>query len=76
MHWSISKKYSKNVILSPISLKIVLVLLDEGAQTETAYELTNILQLSTTRNATRKKFSNILQSSQFLIVYNHDKNQS
>lgn len=61
---SISKKYSKNVIISPISLKIALVLLYEGAQGETAYELANILQLPATRNATRKKFSNILQSLQ------------
>ncbi|XP_031775315.1 serine protease inhibitor 27A isoform X2 [Apis florea] len=61
---SISKKYSKNVILSPISLKIALVLLYEGAQGETAYELANTLQLPGTRNATRKKFSNILQSLQ------------
>lgn len=57
-----SKKYAGNVLISPISLKIALVLLYEGAQDQTAQELATGMQLPATQIATRDKFSSILQS--------------
>ncbi|KOC68055.1 Serine proteinase inhibitor A3K, partial [Habropoda laboriosa] len=64
--WSLfkatSKQYSGNVLLSPISLKIALVLLYEGAQDKTGYELARTLQLPATPAATRDRFSTILRS--------------
>ncbi|CAK9799548.1 Serine protease inhibitor 2 [Anthophora plagiata] len=57
-----SKQYSGNVLLSPISLKIALVLLYEGAQQKTGQELAEALQLPATPAATREKFSTILRS--------------
>ncbi|XP_033314153.1 uncharacterized protein LOC117213042 [Bombus bifarius] len=61
---TMSKKYSGNMLLSPISLKIVLVLLYEGAQDETAHELATAMQLPANENVIRKRFSTILQSLQ------------
>ncbi|XP_047350131.1 uncharacterized protein LOC124949306 [Vespa velutina] len=55
-------KYSGNVLLSPISVKMALVLLYEGAQDQTAHELAGVMQLPASRSATRDKFSEILQS--------------
>lgn len=62
-----SKKYSGNMLLSPISLKIVLVLLYEGAQDETAHELATAMQLPANENVIRKRFSTILQSLQVIF---------
>ncbi|XP_029038073.2 uncharacterized protein LOC114873665 [Osmia bicornis bicornis] len=59
-----SKRYDENLLLSPISLKIALVLLYEGAQENTAHELAAGMQLPATRTATRDKFSTILRSLQ------------
>ena len=61
---AMSKRESGNLLLSPISLKIALVLLYEGAQDETARELASAMQLPATRTATRDRFTNILQSLQ------------
>ncbi|CAL7946686.1 unnamed protein product [Xylocopa violacea] len=66
--WTLFKitnsKCSGNVLLSPLSLKIALLLLYEGAQDETAYELASAMQLPATRSATRDRFSTILRSFQ------------
>ncbi|XP_054005650.1 uncharacterized protein LOC128890802 isoform X1 [Hylaeus anthracinus] len=59
---ALSKRNSGNVLVSPISLKIAMVLLYEGAQDETANELATVMQLPATRTATREKFSTILRS--------------
>ncbi|KAL2735249.1 antithrombin-III-like isoform X2 [Vespula squamosa] len=59
---TIGKKYSGNILLSPISVKMALVLLYEGAQDQTAHELAGVMQLPASRSATRDKFSEILQS--------------
>lgn len=62
---------SGNVLLSPISLKIALVLLYEGAQDETAHELAGAMQLPGTRTATRDRFSSILRSLQVNFLNIH-----
>ncbi|XP_043265497.1 uncharacterized protein LOC122405073 isoform X2 [Colletes gigas] len=61
---AMNRRYSGNVLVSPISLKIALVLLYEGAQDETAHELATVMQLPLTRTATRERFSTILHSLQ------------
>ncbi|KZC12911.1 Serpin I2, partial [Dufourea novaeangliae] len=61
---TMSKKHPGNLVLSPISLKIALVLLYEGAQGESEYELASTMQLPVTRPATRDRFTTILRSLQ------------
>ena len=61
---AMSKRESGNLLLSPISLKIALVLLYEGAEGETAYELANTMQLPASRTATRDRSTTVLQSIQ------------
>ncbi|XP_076668244.1 uncharacterized protein LOC143368914 [Andrena cerasifolii] len=59
-----SKREPGNLLLSPISLKIALVLLYEGAQDETARQLASAMQLPVSRTATRDRFTTVLQSLQ------------
>ncbi|XP_017889133.1 uncharacterized protein LOC108630369 [Ceratina calcarata] len=59
-----SKKYSGNLLISPISLKFALLLLYEGAVDESAYQIAVAMQLPATRSATRDRFSSILRSVQ------------
>ncbi|KAK2576905.1 hypothetical protein KPH14_005528 [Odynerus spinipes] len=59
---AVGKKYPGNVLLSPISVKLALVLLYEGAQDQTAHELAGVLQLPVSRSATRDRFTGILRS--------------
>lgn len=61
---ALGKRYPGNLLVSPISVKLALVLLYEGAQEQAAYELSNTLLLPATRPATRDKFSTALQSLQ------------
>ncbi|XP_011685298.1 PREDICTED: heparin cofactor 2-like isoform X2 [Wasmannia auropunctata] len=61
---TLSKANSGNVLLSPISIKLALVLLYEGAQDQTAHELAGAMPLPVSMLATREKFSNILTSLQ------------
>ncbi|CAD6228099.1 GSCOCT00006351001.2-RA-CDS [Cotesia congregata] len=60
----IANKYQGNVLISPVSLKLALVLLFEGAQDQTAYELAGALQLPVNEWNVRDKFSPILRSLQ------------
>ncbi|XP_074098921.1 uncharacterized protein LOC141527388 isoform X2 [Cotesia typhae] len=60
----IANKYRGNVLISPVSLKLALVLLFEGAQDQTAYELAGALQLPANEWNVRDKFSPILRSLQ------------
>ncbi|XP_012225010.1 uncharacterized protein Spn27A [Linepithema humile] len=66
--WMLFKNLGKanagNVLLSPISIKLALVLLYEGAQDQTARELAGAMQLPVSVLATREKFNNILKSLQ------------
>ncbi|XP_011310627.1 heparin cofactor 2 isoform X1 [Fopius arisanus] len=63
--WKVmTRKYTGNILISPLSLKIALVLIWEGAQEETARELASILQLPGGNYAARNKFSVILRSLQ------------
>lgn len=59
-----SKNSTENILVSPISLKLVLVLLYEGAQDQSAYEIAGAIQLPATQSTIRKRFSTILQSLQ------------
>ncbi|XP_071654183.1 uncharacterized protein [Temnothorax longispinosus] len=61
---SLGKANGGNVLLSPISIKLALVLLYEGAQDQTAHELAGAMQLPVSTLATREKFNNILKSLQ------------
>ncbi|KAM0725674.1 Serine protease inhibitor 2 [Formica fusca] len=61
---NMAKANSGNLLLSPISIKLALVLLFEGAQDQTARELAEVMQLPLTVPATREKFNNILKSLQ------------
>ncbi|XP_014481109.1 PREDICTED: uncharacterized protein LOC106747753 [Dinoponera quadriceps] len=61
---SLSKTNPSNVLISPISIKLALVLLYEGAQEQTAQELANVMQLPVNLLATRERFTNILKSLQ------------
>ncbi|KYM94473.1 Serpin B3, partial [Cyphomyrmex costatus] len=61
---SLSKTNKGNVLLSPISIKLALVLLYEGAQDQTAYELAGVMHLPVSPLAIREKFNNILKSLQ------------
>ncbi|XP_011879335.1 PREDICTED: uncharacterized protein LOC105568344 [Vollenhovia emeryi] len=61
---SLGKANGGNVLLSPISIKLALVLLYEGAQDQTAHELAGVMQLPVSPLATREKFNNILRSLQ------------
>ncbi|XP_057328835.1 heparin cofactor 2-like [Microplitis mediator] len=60
----IANKYQGNILISPVSLKLALVLLYEGSQDQTAYELAGALQLPAGQWATRDKFSLIVRSLQ------------
>ncbi|XP_034946955.1 uncharacterized protein [Chelonus insularis] len=66
--WSLYKllarKYQGNILISPASLKLALVLLYEGAQDQTAHELAGVMQLPVGQWATREKFSLIIRSLQ------------
>lgn len=53
-----------NVLLSPISIKLALTLLYEGAQDQTARELAGAMQLPVNVLGTREKLNNILKSLQ------------
>lgn len=59
---ALSKKQSGNLLVSPISLKIALVLLYEGAMEQSAAEIVQALRLPAAIAATRDRFANILQS--------------
>ncbi|KAK0096551.1 hypothetical protein PV326_005172 [Microctonus aethiopoides] len=59
-----ARKYHENILISPISLKLALVLLYEGAQDQTAHELAGVLHLPIGQLETRNKFSGILRSLQ------------
>lgn len=59
---AIGKANRGNILLSPISVKMALVLLYEGAQDQTAHELAGVMQLPVSRSATRDRFSSILRS--------------
>ncbi|KAK9294348.1 hypothetical protein QLX08_011018 [Tetragonisca angustula] len=61
---TMSKNSTENILVSPISLKLVLVLLYEGAQDQSAYEIAGAIQLPATQNTVQKRFSTILQSLQ------------
>ncbi|XP_029156604.1 uncharacterized protein LOC114929280 isoform X2 [Nylanderia fulva] len=61
---NLAKTNAGNVLLSPISIKLALVLLYEGAQDQTARELAEVMQLPLSVLATREKFNNILKSLQ------------
>ncbi|XP_011638346.1 uncharacterized protein LOC105428007 [Pogonomyrmex barbatus] len=61
---SLAKANGGNVLLSPISVKLALVLLYEGAQDQTAHELAGVMQLPVSLLATRENFNNILRSLQ------------
>jgi len=68
---NLGKANRGNVLLSPISIKLALVLLYEGAQDQTAYELAGAMQLPINLVATREKFNNILNSLQvnYILIY-------
>ncbi|GLV37693.1 Serpin 27A [Carabus blaptoides fortunei] len=53
-----------NVLVSPLSIKLVLAMLYEGATGATEKELERILQLPVSRQATRDRFQQILSSLQ------------
>lgn len=62
---AIHESDSGNVVISPISLKVVLAMLYEGASGKTAQEIANALNLErqeTARALSRSKFSTILKS--------------
>ncbi|KAI4504439.1 hypothetical protein M0802_000910 [Mischocyttarus mexicanus] len=59
---TMEKKHEGNILISPISVKLALVLLYEGAQDQTAHELAGVMQLPVSRPAIRDKFTEILQS--------------
>ncbi|XP_015115995.1 uncharacterized protein LOC107040423 [Diachasma alloeum] len=59
-----AQKYRGNILISPLSLKVALVLLWEGAQEQTAQELAATLQLPSGRWAPRDQFSLIIRSLQ------------
>ncbi|XP_043487510.1 uncharacterized protein LOC122514639 isoform X1 [Polistes fuscatus] len=59
---AMGKMYEGNILVSPISIKLALVLLYEGAQDHTAQELVGVLQLPVSRSAIREKFGEILLS--------------
>ncbi|EFN65867.1 Plasminogen activator inhibitor 1 [Camponotus floridanus] len=61
---NLAKTNAGNILLSPISIKLALVLLYEGAQDQTARELAEVMQLPLSVLATREKFNNILKSLQ------------
>ncbi|KAJ8686512.1 hypothetical protein QAD02_022306 [Eretmocerus hayati] len=66
--WGLLKNMAKsvkgNLLVSPVSLKLALTLLYEGAQDETAQELADVMHLPIGRSATRDKFSSIIKSLQ------------
>lgn len=66
--WTLFRKLgvanAGNVLLSPISIKLALVLLYEGAQGQTAHELANALNLPLSVPGTREIFNNVLKSLQ------------
>jgi len=68
---NLGKANRGNVLLSPISIKLALVLLYEGAQDQTAHELARAMQLPINPVATRDKFNNILKSLQvnYTLIY-------
>ncbi|XP_078048836.1 uncharacterized protein LOC144476110 isoform X2 [Augochlora pura] len=57
-----NRKQSGNLLLSPISLKIALALLYEGAQEQSALEIAYAMRLPATLTATRDRFTSILRS--------------
>ncbi|XP_033208177.1 uncharacterized protein LOC117167393 isoform X2 [Belonocnema kinseyi] len=59
-----AKKYSGNMLVSPISAKLAMIYLYEGAQGQTAQELSNAMHLPISRAVTRDKFTYILNSLQ------------
>ncbi|XP_012263958.2 uncharacterized protein LOC105690599 [Athalia rosae] len=61
---NLAKKYTGNMLISPISIKLTLALLYEGAQGQTAHELAGALELPGGRAATRDRFSSVLRSLQ------------
>lgn len=65
-----AKKYSGNMLISPISAKLAMIYLYEGAQGQTAQELSNAMHLPINRAVTRDKFTYILNSLQASIWVN------
>ncbi|OXU25130.1 hypothetical protein TSAR_009543, partial [Trichomalopsis sarcophagae] len=61
---NLAKSNRGNLLVSPISLKLALVLLYEGAQDETAQQLATVMHLPVGILATRDKFSSVLKSLQ------------
>ncbi|XP_008207605.3 uncharacterized protein LOC100118367 [Nasonia vitripennis] len=61
---NLAKSNRANLLVSPISLKLALVLLYEGAQDETAQQLATVMHLPVGILATRDKFSSVLKSLQ------------
>ncbi|XP_076279491.1 uncharacterized protein LOC143208714 isoform X2 [Lasioglossum baleicum] len=59
---ALCKKQSDNLLVSPISLKIALVLLYEGSQDQSALEIAQAMRLPATLTATRDRFTGILRS--------------
>nr|XP_033341228.1 uncharacterized protein LOC117229129 isoform X1 [Megalopta genalis] len=59
---AMNKKQSGNLLISPISLKIALALLYEGAQDQSALEIAYAMRLPATLTATRDRFTTILRS--------------
>lgn len=56
----------KNLVISPISLKIILALLYQASSASTAREFQNVLQFYNT-NAVRQQYSDLLNSLQVFI---------
>ncbi|XP_043516630.1 uncharacterized protein LOC122532161 [Frieseomelitta varia] len=61
---TMSKNSTENILVSPISLKLVLVLLYEGAEDQSAYEIAGAIHLPATQSTVQKRFSTILHSLQ------------
>ncbi|XP_031847109.2 uncharacterized protein LOC116433298 [Nomia melanderi] len=61
---AVSRRETGNFLLSPVSLKIALVLLYEGAQEQSADEIASAMQLPGSLPAVRNKFGDILRSLQ------------
>nr|ARK19973.1 serpin-like protein [Ampulex compressa] len=59
---TIGKTFTGNLLVSPISIKLALVLLFEGSQDQTAHELAGVMQLPVSRSGTRDRFTTILRS--------------
>lgn len=59
---ALSLNNSGNVLISPISLKIILALLYEGASGATRREIQTVLQFSSINQDVRRRFEQILDT--------------